>query len=188
MPSIPLQPSGATREFNASPPTPSGPMSIVSSLLRNPIANALSGGVTGRIADAASAIFSPGQATVSGNIGGPFGISGGVTFPFGGGGAVVRAAQGTPAASGGACPRGYHLNKHALGASRRHGALPARAICVRNRSMNPLNHRALTKALKREKRAKKILGRLHIMRSAARAAAGGRGHRPGCGCFACRKR
>jgi hypothetical protein len=62
------------------------------------------------------------------------------------------------------CPKGYHLNKHALAASKRHGAVAARTTCVRNRKINPLNPRALTRALRREKRAGKIIKRLHVFR------------------------
>lgn len=61
----------------------------------------------------------------------------------------------------GQCQRGYHLNKHALAASKRHGAVPAHSICVRNRSINPLNARAITRSLKRVKRANKIIRKLH---------------------------
>lgn len=63
--------------------------------------------------------------------------------------------------AGAACPRGYHLNKHPLGASKKHGAVPARSMCVRNRSMNPMNYRALTRSLRRVKRAGKIVAKLH---------------------------
>jgi len=92
-------------------------------------------------------------------------------------------------AAGGSCPRGYHLNKHPLAASKRHGAVPARTMCVRNRHMNPLNGRAVTRSLRRIKRARKLVAKLHAFgttRSAARA--GGRGHRAGCGCVVCRRR
>lgn len=98
----------------------------------------------------------------------PFaGGGGGGPLPglFGPGGSITRFLdpQGNiQGSSGGQCPRGYHLNKHALAASKRHGATPARTICVRNRSMNPMNGRALSRALKREKRARKIVRRLHV--------------------------
>lgn len=59
------------------------------------------------------------------------------------------------------CPRGYHLNKKPLAACKKHGAVGARSICVRNRSMNPMNWRALTKSMKRVKRAQKIVRKLH---------------------------
>jgi len=59
-------------------------------------------------------------------------------------------------------PRGYHLNKHPLAACKSHGAVPARSMYVRNRRMNPLNPRALRKALHREKSARKLMGKLHI--------------------------
>lgn len=92
-----------------------------------------------------------------------------------------------PSAAG--CPKGYHLNKHALAATKRHGALPARSICVRNRRMQALNSRAITRSLRRIKRANKIVRKLHAFAPSRRIAAGGRsGHRPGCGCVVCRRR
>lgn len=92
-------------------------------------------------------------------IGGPGGINFGGNFGLN----VGAGAGGAPV--GGACPKGWHLNKHPLAASKKHGAVPARSICVRNRSMNPLNPRALRKALSREKRARKLLSRLHIFKA-----------------------
>lgn len=67
------------------------------------------------------------------------------------------------AGAGGACPKGYHLNKHALPASKTHQAVPARSICVRNRRMNPLNHRADARALRRLKRADKMTRKIHSL-------------------------
>lgn len=87
----------------------------------------------------------------------------------------------------GSCPKGYHLNRHALSASKRHGALPARSICVRNRKLNPLNSKALVHALRREKRARKLLSRLHVFKPVARATSRS-GHRAGCGCVVCKRR
>lgn len=97
--------------------------------------------------------------------GGIFGGGGILPGVFGPGGTLSHYLdpQGNiQGASGGQCPRGYHLNKHALSASKRHGALPARSICVRNRHLNPMNPRALSRALRREKRARKIVRRLHV--------------------------
>jgi len=99
------------------------------------------------------------------SIGGPGGIQLGGNLNFGLGGQAVA-----PGAAG-ACPRGYHLNKHALGATKKHGAVPARSMCVRNRSMNPLNPKALRKALSREKRARKLISRLHVFKPVRHAAA-----------------
>lgn len=73
--------------------------------------------------------------------------------------------RGRIAPTQGGCPRGWHLNKHQLA----DGTAP-RTICVRNRHMNPLNPRALKRALMREKRAGKIIKRLHIFRPVHRAA------------------
>lgn len=88
----------------------------------------------------------------------------------------------------GSCPPGFHLNKHPLAASHRHGAVPARSICVRNRHLNPLNPRALTHALRREKRARKLIGKLHVYRPVAGRAVARSGHRSGCGCAVCKRR
>jgi hypothetical protein len=145
-------------------------MSMLSSILRNPFTNLLTGGASGTIADTFSqtvgrltggpAAQAPGITIgVGGSMGGPLGIGvgGSISFPFGGGGSK----SGPAAPSGGTCPRGYHLNKHALAASKRHGALPARSTCVRNRSMNPMNPRAITRSLRRIKRATKVVRRLH---------------------------
>lgn len=94
--------------------------------------------------------------------GGLFG-SGPITIPgIGTAGTIPLGFPGTAPQTGGQCPRGYHLNKHALAASKRHGALPARSICVRNRHLNPMNPRALSRALRREKRARKIVRKLHV--------------------------
>ena len=91
---------------------------------------------------------------------------GGLSMPFpvnGPGGVPLPGYNPAPSSgTGGTCPRGYHLNKHALAASKHHGALPARSTCVRNRHLNPMNPRALSRALRREKRARKIVRKLHV--------------------------
>lgn len=92
-------------------------------------------------------------------------ISGGIAVGFSGSGGAV-------APQGGACPRGYHLNKHALPASKRHGAVAARTLCVRNRHMNPLNHRADARALRRLKRADKMTRKIHNLFHHTRRAIG----------------
>jgi hypothetical protein len=107
---------------------------------------------------------------------GGFGIGGGATIGPGGaqvGYGLTWGGQPTATATiaAGQCPKGYHLNKHPLKASRTHGAVAARSICVRNRHMNPLNYRALRRALTREKRAGKIVRRLHIFHTRRPAAA-----------------
>src|SRR6267378_8123874 len=68
-----------------------------------------------------------------GTPGGPFGNIGPAQGGFFG-------VTGNQPRGGPACPRGYHLNKHPLAASKRHGAVPAHSICVRNRHMNPMNY------------------------------------------------
>lgn len=118
----------------------------------------------------------------------------GVNMPFqvnGPGGVPLPGfnPKGITVGAGGTCPRGYHLNKHALAASKSHGAVPAHSMCVRNRKINPLNPRAVTRSLRRLKRARKIVAKLHAFgTSRAVARVGGRGHRPGCGCVVCRRR
>jgi len=87
---------------------------------------------------------------------------------------------------GGGCPKGYHLNRKPLAASKRHGAVPAGAMCVRNRHINPLNARAITRSLRRVKRARKLVSKLQSFGATRRLTSGG--HKPGCGCFRCRKR
>lgn len=115
-------------------------------------------------------------------------IFGNQTMPFGlpTVGQVTGTGWGTPAQGQGP-PRGYHLNKHALAPSKRHGAVPARSVYVRNRKMNPLNPRAITRALKREKRARKLLARLHVFKHTTSTSRRS-GHRAGCGCVVCRRK
>jgi len=126
------------------------------------------GGILGGL----TAVFGGGRSGPPSPVGssGLFGGGGG-PVPYGTGvnrgpfipvpGAIGKSGPGPAATS---CPKGYHLNKHALAACRRHGAVGARTICVRNRKMNPLNPRALTRSLRREKRAGKIIKRLHVFR------------------------
>lgn len=54
----------------------------------------------------------------------------------------------------GACPSGYHLNKHPLT-----DGTPARAVCVRNRSINYANGRAARRAGRRLRGTVKMLKR-----------------------------
>jgi len=104
---------------------------------------------------------------------------GGLPLPgFNPGGVVV--------AQNGACPKGYHLNRKALGASKRHGAVAPGTMCVRNRHINALNAKAITRSLRRVKRARKLVAKLHAFTPVRRITSGG--HKPGCGCFRCRKR
>jgi len=95
---------------------------------------------------------------------GPFSIQGQVgktqTTTYSGGVAVSPGA-------GGACPKGYHLNKNPLAASKRHGAVPARSICVRNRHMNPMNGRAVSRAARRIHRGEKLLRRIFSVQGKA---------------------
>lgn len=89
-------------------------------------------------------------------------------FPVKGPGGVPLPGFGGGAAS--SCPRGYHLNKKPLAACKSHGAVAARTMCVRNRTMNPMNWRALTRGLKRVKRAGKIVRKLHAFQPVRRSA------------------
>jgi len=119
--------------------------------------------------------------------GGGGGIFGNQTMPFGlpTVGQVTGTGWGSPA-PGGTCPKGYHLNRKPLAASKRHGVVAAGTMCVRNRHINPLNARAITRSLRRVKRARKLVAKLHSFAPARRLGSGG--HKPGCGCFRCRKR
>lgn len=143
------------------------------------ISGFLTGGPAGALVGVAGAIAGGGGTSVVARpqlpvplpTGTPFGGSGGGGFLQGMNQQANKWLQNQGIApSAGSCPRGYHLNKHALAATRSHGAVPARSICVRNRSMNPLNPRALKKALSREKRARKLLSRLHVFKPVHRAA------------------
>jgi hypothetical protein len=113
------------------------------------------------------------------SIGGPLGIDIG-SWHFGQGGVA------TPSGAAG-CPKGYHLNKHPLAASKRHGAMPARSMCVRNRHMHPLNSRALVRSLRRLKRARKLVSKLHSFGGARASSSRRAGHRAGCRCVTCRR-
>ena len=73
---------------------------------------------------------------------------------FGGGGAGLA-----PGANG-ACPKGWHLNKHPLAACKSHGAVGRGQVCVRNRHMNPMNGRAVSRAARRIHRGEKLLRRI----------------------------
>lgn len=121
--------------------------------------------------------------------GGPSPFAGGNTGPswLGPGSTIAKFLdpQGNISAGGG-CPKGYHLNKKPLAAGKHHGAVAAGAMCVRNRHINPLNARAITRSLRRVKRARKLVAKLHSFNPVRSSRSGG--HRPGCGCFRCRKR
>lgn len=129
---------------------------------------ALLGGISGLIGGGSKPAPQPSPPS-----GSPFGVGVGVNM---GGPNGITLRLGTPnvvnggaAAAGGQAPKGYHLNKHALPACKSHGAVPARSIYVRNRRMNPLNPRALRKALHREKSARKLMSKLHVFHRAAPA-------------------
>lgn len=137
----------------------------------------LSGGVTGAVSGLFGGGNRPPAPVPAGTL--PGTGQGGTAFHFpgfgfthlspGGGGGAVQP-------SGGGCPKGFHLNKHALPASKSHGAVAARTICVRNRHTNALNGRAASRALRRLKRADKMTRKIHHLfhRSAPRRAAVGR--------------
>lgn len=73
------------------------------------------------------------------------------TIPMPGGG-VFRPTRilpgGVPATSPGCCPTGYHFNKSESRARATMGAPPG-SICIKNRSMNVANPRALRRGLRR---------------------------------------
>ena len=68
------------------------------------------------------------------------------------GGGVFRPGRilpgGVPAISPGCCPSGFHFNKSTSHAKATFGAPPG-SICVKNRSMNVANPRALRRGLRR---------------------------------------
>lgn len=75
----------------------------------------------------------------------PFGKSRGL-FGGGGGGGRIEAGE------MGACPPGYHLNKHQLS-----DGTEKRSVCVRNRSVNYANGRAARRAGRRLRGTVKML-------------------------------
>jgi len=125
------------------------------------------GFATGGVGGLITSVFGGGRSGAPSSFGG----FAGAPVPYGTGvnrgpfipvpGAIGKSGPGPADKS---CPKGWHLNKHALAACKRHGAVPAHSMCVRNRKMNPLNPRALTRSLRREKRATKIIKRLHVFR------------------------
>jgi hypothetical protein len=62
----------------------------------------------------------------------------------------------------GACPVGWHLNKSWL-SDGRGGRIPPRSVCVRNRSTNPLNSKALRRAVSRLTRGEKLVKRMFLV-------------------------
>lgn len=139
---------------------------IASGFLTGGPAGAVAGGILGAFGGSPKSPIGPPVPS-----GSPFGIGAGINVggPLGitvrGGTGAWNQAAGTTVAQQGAALRGYHLNKHPLAACKSHGAVPAHTIYVRNRRMNPLNPRALRKALAREKSARKIMGKLHIFKA-----------------------
>jgi len=74
------------------------------------------------------------------------------------GGALVGRGQGTP------CMAGYHYNRTGY-FTKRYGWIEKGTVCVKNRRRNPLNPRALSKALSRltsAKRAVTVLDRIEV--------------------------
>src|SRR6267378_6068790 len=109
----------------------------------------VTGGLPGAIGGIVGGMIGPRPASPAAPFGGmpaPGGFQGAPGGPFGNVGPAIGGflgVTGNQPHAGPACPRGYHLNKHPLAASKRHGAVPAHSICVRNRHMNPMNYRAL---------------------------------------------
>ncbi len=99
-------------------------------------------------------------------------------------GALVGSGAGTP------CASGYHYNKTRY-YSTRYGVVEKGSVCVKNRRRNPLNPRALSRAMSRVKSAQKAVRCLQLFAGpAARASAkgGGRFKRGGRSCKGgCRK-
>ena len=174
------------------PPATRGPTSLLGEIVGG-ITGFATGGIGGAIqgwqnASGGTSVTAPKPPTIFAG-GGATGQSG-FNMPFGvtGPGGVPLPGFSAPA-QGGACPKGYHLNKHPLAASKRHGAVPAGSMCVRNRHMHALNSKAITRSLRRIKRASKIVRKLHAFSGTRRIASSSRGgHRAGCGCVVCRRK
>jgi len=129
-------------------------------------------------------VFPPGI-----NIGGPKGItigsrSGPSIESFGGGGfnqplGVMAPGGGTTGAlvgrgAGTPCVRGYHYNKTGY-FTKRYGYVEPGSVCVKNRRRNPLNPRALSRAMARlssAKQATKFLSRFSIREEGCRKCRG----------------
>lgn len=138
---------------------------IASGFLTGGPAGAVAGGIMGAFGSPSR----PAGVALTPPSGSPFGVGVGINA---GGPNGITLRLGTPnvvnggqSVGAGGAPRGYHLNKHPLAACKSHGAVPARSIYVRNRRMNPLNPRALRKALHREKAARHLMGKLHIFKA-----------------------
>lgn len=145
-------------------PTADASMSLLSTIGKG-IVGFASGGIGGALAGIGTSLLGSGGATATSRPSVPTifgGGGGGINMPFPVSGPGGQPLPGyNPQGTGGSCPRGYHLNKHALAASHKHGAVGARSICVRNRHINPMNPRAISRSLRRIKRAGKIVRRLH---------------------------
>lgn len=91
------------------------------------------------------------------------GVTGSVPTPIGpvGVGVNFGPSSVSPSGAGGVCPKGYHLNKRPLAATKRHGPMPARSLCVRNRHRNPANGRAIQRAISRVKAGEKVFRRVY---------------------------
>jgi len=171
----------------------SGGLSRLGGALTGAIGGLAKGGITGAIGGAIGGLVGGTVKTLPGGGAPPAfgggGIFGGpinIPFPVKGPGGIPLPGFGPGTAVATACPKGYHLNRKTLGASKRHGAVPAGTMCVRNRHINPLNAKAITRSLRRVKRARKLVSKLQSFGGARRITSGG--HKPGCGCFRCRKR
>jgi hypothetical protein len=149
----------------------------------------LTGGVPGAIAGwaAGGSGGGPGTSITTAQPSSPF-QTGGFTIPFPVSGPGGVPLPGFAAPQQGQAPKGYHLNKHALAPTKHHGAVAAHSMWVRNRHMHPLNSKAIVHSLRRIKRARKIVAKLHSFGPVRRLASGGRGgHKAGCRCVTCRR-
>jgi len=129
-------------------------------------AGALVGGSVGAAAGVAAGALAPKMMTRAKDIFMTIGGQGGLPMP---GGGVFRPTRvlpgGVPMTSPGCCPSGYHFNK----AMTRTGAPPG-TLCVRNRSMNVANPRALRRSLRRVVGFAKLASRARkSIKAAARA-------------------
>lgn len=184
----PAAPTALPRNFSAGPANMS-----LASVLGGVATGFATGGIGGAVLGGLGGLFGGPGGQPSGpgvGVSGGFQLPAGTPFGLGGVGGTfgytLTGPGSTKPAAGGACPKGYHLNKHPLAPSKHHGAVAAHALCVRNRHMHALNDRAINRALRRVKRANKLVRKLHRFAGIRRTVSGG--HRPGCGCAVCRRR
>jgi hypothetical protein len=171
----------------------------VGGVVKGAVGGLLGGGPVGMVLGGVSGIAgrtSVGAAKLGRSVGSPVPGVGGGGFQMGGGvsaggfsmGGGISAGGGAAPGTALACLTGHHVNRSGYYA---HGGyVPAGTACVKNRRMNPLNPRALSRAMRRitsAKRAASVLNRITIRSGCApgRRRAAVR-HGKGCKCVSCK--